>query len=95
MSLLLWSIYHLAKADDVARCASTKDLTRHIGRILRGDKSGMRRGKERGKSALNCFKLCSKLSKQRLSTKSNLKLAKLWLDRKEYARLAPVGYREP
>lgn len=27
---------------------------------------------------------------QRLSTKSNLKLAKLWLDRKEYKRLEPV-----
>lgn len=30
------------------------------------------------------------ISFQRLSTKSNLKLAKLWLDRKEYDRLQPV-----
>ena len=29
---------------------------------------------------------------QRLSTKSNLKLAKLWLDRKEYDRLQPVSW---
>lgn len=32
-----------------------------------------------------------KLTVQRLSTKSNLKLAKLWLDRKEYSRLHPVS----
>ena len=28
---------------------------------------------------------------QRLSVKTNLKLAKLWLDRKEYSRLAKAG----
>ncbi|RSH79148.1 uncharacterized protein EHS24_001186 [Apiotrichum porosum] len=33
---------------------------------------------------------CDEAKNERLSTKSNLKLAKLWLDRKEYARLAPV-----
>lgn len=32
------------------------------------------------------FSICS----QRLSAKTNLKLAKLWLDRKEYGRLARV-----
>lgn len=35
------------------------------------------------------------LTMQRLSTKSNLKLAKLLLDRKEYTRLHPVGYAIP
>ncbi|GFZ45337.1 COP9 signalosome complex subunit 2 [Saitozyma sp. JCM 24511] len=33
---------------------------------------------------------CEEAKNERLSTKSNLKLAKLWLDRKEYARLQPI-----
>ncbi|WRT67670.1 uncharacterized protein IL334_004642 [Kwoniella shivajii] len=33
---------------------------------------------------------CEEAKNERLSTKSNLKLAKLWLDRKEYDRLAPI-----
>lgn len=33
---------------------------------------------------------CDEAKNERLSTKSNLKLAKLWLDRKEYARLHPI-----
>ncbi|TXT13292.1 hypothetical protein VHUM_00659 [Vanrija humicola] len=33
---------------------------------------------------------CEEAKNERLSTKSNLKLAKLWLDRKEYARLTPI-----
>lgn len=35
-------------------------------------------------------KACDEAKNERLSTKSNLKLAKLWLDRKEYARLEPI-----
>ncbi|WVQ96861.1 hypothetical protein IAU59_003968 [Kwoniella sp. CBS 9459] len=33
---------------------------------------------------------CEEAKNERLSTKSNLKLAKLWLDRKEYDRLNPI-----
>ncbi|KAK6908306.1 hypothetical protein I203_102307 [Kwoniella mangroviensis CBS 8507] len=33
---------------------------------------------------------CEEAKNERLSTKSNLKLAKLWLDRKEYGRLTPI-----
>ncbi|KAL1408321.1 hypothetical protein Q8F55_005127 [Vanrija albida] len=33
---------------------------------------------------------CEEAKNERLSTKSNLKLAKLWLDRKEYTRLTPI-----
>ncbi|EIW73630.1 hypothetical protein TREMEDRAFT_26610, partial [Tremella mesenterica DSM 1558] len=33
---------------------------------------------------------CDEAKNERLSTKSNLKLAKLWLDRKEYDRLQPI-----
>ncbi|WVR06257.1 hypothetical protein IAU60_003287 [Kwoniella sp. DSM 27419] len=33
---------------------------------------------------------CEEAKNERLSTKSNLKLAKLWLDRKEYDRLSPI-----
>ncbi|ORX40213.1 COP9 signalosome complex subunit 2 [Kockovaella imperatae] len=33
---------------------------------------------------------CDEARNERLSTKSNLKLAKLWLDRKEYDRLQPI-----
>ncbi|ORY31403.1 PCI domain-domain-containing protein [Naematelia encephala] len=33
---------------------------------------------------------CDEAKNERLSTKSNLKLAKLWLDRKEYTRLNPI-----
>jgi COP9 signalosome complex subunit 2 len=33
---------------------------------------------------------CEEAKNERLSTKSNLKLAKLWLDRKEYTRLQPI-----
>ncbi|KAK8858486.1 hypothetical protein IAR55_002713 [Kwoniella newhampshirensis] len=33
---------------------------------------------------------CEEAKNERLSTKSNLKLAKLWLDRKEYNRLHPI-----
>ncbi|TYJ57402.1 hypothetical protein B9479_001942 [Cryptococcus floricola] len=33
---------------------------------------------------------CDEAKNERLSTKCNLKLAKLWLDRKEYTRLTPI-----
>lgn len=42
-----------------------------------------------GKNDVSCTRNVSYL--QRLLTKTNLKLAKLWLDRKEYTRLAPVS----
>nr|ODN79186.1 COP9 signalosome complex subunit 2 [Cryptococcus depauperatus CBS 7841] len=34
--------------------------------------------------------ICDEARNERLSTKCNLKLAKLWLDRKEYSRLTPI-----
>jgi COP9 signalosome complex subunit 2 len=43
-------------------------------------------------SAQETSSICyNRYRSQRLSIKCNLKLAKLWLDRKEYSRLRPVG----
>lgn len=37
------------------------------------------------------MKTLAEMKNERLSVKTNLKLAKLWLDRREYARLTEVG----
>ena len=48
-----------------------------------------------GSSTRSLSYVSTERSDKRLSAKTNLKLAKLWLDRGEFARLTKVGSYDP
>ncbi|KAG8906076.1 hypothetical protein FRB99_007664 [Tulasnella sp. 403] len=86
----------------VTRNYSEKSINSILDYVGEGGKSGKRKGGQGGKGTVNVDvevlekfyeatrEALGEAKNDRLSTKTNLKLAKLWLDKKEYGRLTKL-----